>query len=258
MPPDAFDQTKTALLALGGQRVWSLMVTLFGDLAQAEGSSIDGPVLSGIMAAMDIKPEAVRVALHRLRNDGWIVSRKQGRTRRHALTPASRAETLHASARIFAAPETGDTGWQLIVLDDAANSIRESMEENGFVPLMPRVYLGGAQASAPKDALNLAGGDAPQWLRDQIGPQMLEDEYKALLPLLQTADRTLPSGALDPLQTAVLRCLIVHNWRRIVLRHPILPPALLPDGWSGHACHILVAGLLDRFPRPPLDQILPA
>ena len=41
MPADAYSQSKTALLALDGHRVWSLMATLFGDLAQEEGSTVN-------------------------------------------------------------------------------------------------------------------------------------------------------------------------------------------------------------------------
>ncbi|MBB3994065.1 phenylacetic acid degradation operon negative regulatory protein [Sulfitobacter undariae] len=257
MPPETFDQTKTALLALGGQRVWSLMVSLFGDLALTEGSTIDGPVLTAVMGTMDIRPEAVRVALHRLRNDGWIVSHKHGRTRRHSLTKASRAETVKASAHIFAAPAAQDSQWQLALLDDADTTSRETMEKRGFAQLLPRVYLGALGAQAPENALSLSGRSAPQWIRQQIGQQMLEVEYTTLLPILETAEKTLMAGHLDPLQTAVLRCLIVHNWRRIVLRHPALPPALLPDDWAGHRCHLRVIRLLNRFPRPPLIHIAP-
>lgn len=257
MTRDAFDHTKEALLALGGHRVWSLMVTLFGDLAQSEGSSIDGPVLSAVMAEMDIRPEAVRVALHRLRNDGWIASHKHGRTGRHTLTATSRNETRLASARIYASPIADESDWQLALLEDVASDTKEDMAQRGFVPLMPRVYLGGVEAPLPKDALSLDGTHPPEWLRSQIAPQMLEDEYAALLPLLQTAHDTLEAGALPALQTAVLRCLIVHNWRRIVLRHPTLPSALLPEGWTGHKCHMLVYRLLTRFSRPALIHIPP-
>jgi phenylacetic acid degradation operon negative regulatory protein len=257
MTPDTFDQTKSALLALGGQRVWSLMVTLFGDLAQAPGSALDGPVLSDVMAGMDIRPEAVRVALHRLRNDGWIVSRKHGRTRRHALTATSRDETRKASARIYASPLAHNNDWKLVLLEDATAIPQDTMKKYGFTQVLPRVYVGSAQSQAPENAMVLGGSTAPAWLRQQIAPQMLEAEYRALLPLLQTAEKNLLQGTLDPLQTATLRCLIVHNWRRIVLRHPTLPPAVLPQDWAGHKCHALVDTLLLRFPRPPLVHIPP-
>ena len=95
----------SALTALGSQRVWSLLVTVFGDLAQNEGDVIDGPVLSLLMADIGIKPEATRVALHRLRNDEWIVSTKQGRTSQHSLTARGRRESAAANPRIYNLPQ---------------------------------------------------------------------------------------------------------------------------------------------------------
>ncbi len=68
------------LTALPTPRVWSMMVTIFGDLAQAPRDRIDGPLLTRLTDGMGIKPEAVRVALHRLRNEDWITSVKSGRT----------------------------------------------------------------------------------------------------------------------------------------------------------------------------------
>lgn len=257
MTPETYQQTKTALLALGGQRVWSLMVTIFGDLAQPEGSTIDGPVLSAIMAEIDVRPEAVRVALHRLRNDGWIESQKQGRTRRHSLTLTSRKETLQASARIYASPSDRETNWKLVLLEDSSSPTRDEMALRGFTPVLPRVYLGGPHAIPPVSALAVNGNAAPSWLRQQMAPQMLEDEYNALIPVLQNLERALFHSRPNHLQTAVLRCLIVHNWRRIVLRHPALPLALLPENWVGHRCHVLVERLLIELPRPRLTHILP-
>ncbi len=257
MSQDPFEQTIQALLALGGQRVWSLMVTLFGDLAQAEGQGIDGPVLSIVMSEMAIRPEAVRVALHRLRNDGWIASEKRGRTRRHTLTAKSRAESAAASARIYAPPDEPDGDWQLVILEDSGGASHDGMAKRGFAPLLPRVYLGAAQCHPPQDALVLPGDHAPDWLRQQIAPKVLQDEYRALQDVLMTAEKRLGSAAgLSAQQQAVLRCLIVHNWRRIVLRHPALPRKLLPRDWAGHSCHILVNRLLTRFPRPALGDIV--
>ena len=60
-------------------RVWSVIVTLMGDLTVmgtpgADASGVSGQALGKVMAALGIRPEATRVALHRLRKDGWIES----------------------------------------------------------------------------------------------------------------------------------------------------------------------------------------
>ncbi len=258
MASDPFEQTTQALLALGNHRVWSLIVTLFGDLAQENGTTIDGLTLSAVMTELQVRPEAVRVALHRLRNEGWITSEKIGRTRRHALTQKSRAQSATASARIYASPLPSGGGWQLVILKDTDSIPSGNMLERGFAHLMPRVYLGAGAAIAPKNVVVLQGGDVPVWLGTQIAPTMHTDEYRALLPVLQSVDKKLNGAHLSNLQLAVLRCLIVHNWRRIILRHPPLPCSLLPDKWEGHQCHILVNRLLERFPRPRPNSILPS
>lgn len=257
MASNPYQQTIQTLLVPGGHRVWSLMVSLFGDLAQKEGTAIDGPTLSAVMAEMQIRPEAVRVALHRLRNEGWIVSEKSGRTRRHALTPKSRARSAAASERIYTGPALKSDGWHLVLVRDADTIPPEKMRACGFVQLLPRVFVGAVSAVPPKAALVLPGDDVPAWMRAQIAPAMQTQDYQALLPILTSADKLLRDTRPSPLQRAVLRCLIVHNWRRIVLRHPPLPRNLLPDGWEGHSCHMLVNRLLVRFPKPDPAGILP-
>ena len=61
------------------QRVWSVIISLFGDMAQRPNEKISGAALTRIITPMGIKPEAIRVALHRLRKDGWIESVRAGR-----------------------------------------------------------------------------------------------------------------------------------------------------------------------------------
>ena len=46
MPTDRVISQTGALRALGGRRVWSLMISLFGDLAREQDQAIDGPILS--------------------------------------------------------------------------------------------------------------------------------------------------------------------------------------------------------------------
>lgn len=241
---------------LGGGRVWSLMVSLFGDLAQEDGKTIDGPMLSAIMSLLQIKPEAVRVALHRLRNDGWISSRKAGRISRHGLTDKGRAESAAASPRIYAEPRAEAGKWQLLLLKAEESDLDEKLSAAGYTAIMPRVVVGPADAEPPAGALALQGTTAPDWLRQELRPAALDDAYADLHDTLVRLSAALPDrGALSPLEIAVLRCLVVHNWRRLILRHPMLPAPLVSAEGAGHRCHLRVADLLNRFPRPELHEI---
>lgn len=253
MPTEDFAEQTAALRALGGKRVWSLMVSLFGDLAQKPGQSISGPVLSSIMADLGIKPEATRVALHRLRNDGWLVSEKTGRTSRHSLSPRGLSESAAASPRIYAGPDAGADGWQLVIAPETGAEAPETMAALGFCPVMPRVYVGPADAKVPAGLLALPGDHAPAWLCAQAEPNEASG-YRALLGILLPLAESLPAD-LPPQARAVLRCLIVHNWRRLILKYPALPQPLVRENSPAHLCHRAVHSLLQRYPRPALAQL---
>ncbi|MDF1726685.1 MAG: PaaX family transcriptional regulator C-terminal domain-containing protein [Sulfitobacter sp.] len=253
MPTDPFSSHIADLQSLGGSRVWSLMVSLFGDLARAPGTYVDGPVLSRIMALLEIRPEAVRVALHRLRNDGWIESEKRGRTSRHRLTDKGRAESAAASPRIYAQPPSGDEDWQLVFLKDSDADTEAQLAEAGFAMLQPRLFAGSADLASPAGALSLPGDAAPGWVKDLCAPEDLRGPYEDLTQVLDRLKARLPPAAhLTAIEVAVLRTLIVHNWRRLVLRHPALPGSLIAQDWPGYRCHLLVDQLLTLFPRPDI------
>ena len=256
MPSEQTAPVVAAFAGLGGQRVWSLMVSLFGDLAQGSDDVIDGPVLSTIMAALGVRPEANRVALHRLRNDGWVQSRKVGRISLHSLTPSGRAESAAASPRIYAAPPDLDEGWQLALTETNGAETDTRLRAAGFIPVMPRTYVGPQDAKAPEGCAALPGTSPPDWLRRAVEPAALNDEYEALQQALLSIQATLPKAtALSPLDIAVLRCLIVHNWRRLVLKHPAPPGGLIRADWPGYRCHLLVDDLLAHYPRPALRDV---
>ena len=259
MPSDPYITARDALIDGANLRVWSMIATVFGDLALQRGDVIEGPVLSTLMAEMRIRPEATRVALHRLReNDGWIVSTKRGRLSQHRLSQKGRAESETAARRIYRAPQEDTGGWRLVLTESQAMPSREEMAQRGFVPLMPRIYVGAADQMAPKDTLCLDAQHAPSWLGAQLEPKGLSQDYTLLHDRLGRAAGVLSEDPeLTPLQTATLRRLIVHGWRRLVLRHPPLPAALYTPAWRGHDCQALVFRLLASLPRPELSALHP-
>ena len=92
---------------LGGDppRVWSFIVTIFGDLAREDDRYISSRTLNRLTAEIGVKPEATRVALHRLRKEDWLESAKFGRESHYRLTNKGRKLSREAAPRIY-----GDSG----------------------------------------------------------------------------------------------------------------------------------------------------
>ena len=55
------------------------------------------------------------------------------------------------------------------------------------------------------------------------------------------------AAELAPLDAMATRVLLIHEYRRVVLRDPCLPTALLPPDWPGAAALGLCAGLYARL-----------
>ena len=74
MAPQKGTSDPSALIAklkdVGPVKVWSLLVTIFGDLSEAHGGFLTSRQLNGLFDAFDIQSGALRVALHRLRKEG--------------------------------------------------------------------------------------------------------------------------------------------------------------------------------------------
>ncbi|WP_421702888.1 PaaX family transcriptional regulator C-terminal domain-containing protein [Aliiroseovarius sp.] len=226
----------------GGElRVWSFVVTIFGDMARAPGQELSGAQLSALTEAAGIKPQALRTALHRLRKDGWIDSRRVGRGAMHHLTDHGRAQAEQAAARIYDFAPVAPGRWHLVVLCDRTRILP------GHVPLAPGCFLGHGEPPEVPGALVLSGPDltVPDWVRAQVMSTDLSQDYEAFQQALQLA-LAVPTPA-SPLEATVLRLLAVHGWRRLVLRHAALPDGLYPADWAGPACRALMASLLDRL-----------
>lgn len=256
MPTEAYATVCDRLLALGGHRVWSLLVTVFGDLAAKENAVLAGPVLSELMTRLAVRPAATRVALHRLRNDGWITSSKTGRHSFHGLTDYGRQETQKAGLRVYARTGTTPDAWMVVITDPALPDPIAEMQQSGFLPFGPRRYVGAPHTRPPEGSLCLEGTHPPDWLRFKLAGMLRGKDYETLHAILTLAEETLTDQqGFDPLDHAVLRCLIVHNWRRLLLKHPDVPQVLLPPNWRGEDCRGLVHLLLTRFPRPDVSHL---
>ena len=91
----------------------------------------------------------------------------------------------------------------------------------GFVALSPRVHIGHGESVAPANVLLCAGQSAPEWVRAELVPDTLTKQFDTLLTALQVVSHRLSpkeTATLSLTEAALLRALIVHHWRRLVLR----------------------------------------
>lgn len=204
-----------ALHAEGRLRVWSLVITVFGDLVQCRGGAITTTRLGRIMGRIGVEQGALRTALSRLGQDGWVTSTRSGRISIYRLSPDGLAQIGPATSRIYAAPRIAPvTDWRLCV----------SLDGKGLPRLRP------ADEPAPPGEADLRLTGHLDTLSDAWRTAALAEDHRAMLLALDadlTALESLPAEA-DPLTFAVARMLLIHRWRRLVLRHDEVPAELMP------------------------------
>ncbi|MDE4134067.1 PaaX family transcriptional regulator C-terminal domain-containing protein [Phaeobacter sp. QD34_3] len=253
-----FDASVAQLNDPQNLRVWSIIVSLFGDLAQKEGDQISGGALTRIITPMGIKPEAIRVALHRLRKDGWIESTRSGRASVHYLTGFGRSQSAAVTPRIYERNPPAPTDWHLLISEEGAG--QETLDDvlllPNYVAVNRHTALGHGRIPCNLDdllAIEVSDISVPGWLKDRLFPSDLQQACETLDTALKGISP--PPADLDPAQIATLRTLIVHRWRRIVLRHPGLPTLFHPKTWRGPSCRRQVFDLLDALPAPGLSDL---
>lgn len=210
---------------------WSILVTIFGDMALEEGQSLSGGDLAALTGPLGIRPEALRTALHRLRRDDWIESHRDGRQMQHSLTASGRAESRAAAPRIYGTALPSDL---FVILTDPDLPTPE-----GCTPVGPGLAL-----ASTATAFALPIEMPPGWMQHVICPPSLFADMDAVADQFSAL-----TGPIDPDLAAPLRVLIVDRWRRVALRMPFLPPRAFPPGWRGEEARIALQVLLSRLPR---------
>lgn len=240
-------------------RVWSVIITIFGDAVAPRGGVVAVSVLAALTAPLGIGAGALRVALHRLVRDGWLIRERRGRASFYALSPRGVAEFAPASRRIYAAAPAAGAPLALGLADPGLDAgaragLEARMSGAGWQPVGAGVWLGPAAAVPAPGVFTLAGtgGEVPGWLRARLGPPELSAAYAALVAELRQLAAALDGdgggpGRSDGATAAALRVLVVHRWRRLVLRHADLPAAYLPGDWPGETCRDLVLALHRRL-----------
>lgn len=241
-------------------RVWSIVITAYGDAVVPRGGVLWMGALQELMARLRIEPGALRAAMSRLAADGWLTRDKRGRRSYYSLSNAGNLSFAVATQRIYAAGPIGwDGKWTICVAPEEAGEARDSrrkaLRELGFGTLGPTVFCRPETEAAPEATAYLEGAvvfSAKAPASEHLPPltsaawplEETAQAYAALtasfLPLLESL-RT--GDVLDPLAAMATRTLLIHDFRRAALKDPLLPSVLLPQSWPGGQAREMTAEL---------------
>ena len=248
-------------------RAGSLIVTVFGDAIASRGGELWLGSLLEIMALFGVDGGLVRTALSRLVAEGWLERTRAGRNSFYRLSATGMAEFSAATQRIYhSAPEPWDGRLRVAILSaldgEARAQMRDRLLSRGFGQAAPTVLLRPAHPEREEavstrgvvwlDSLIERQPDAARILAEtcwQLGG--IADAYRrfgaAFGPL------AVPSGSAASLggeRAFQLRVLLIHEYRRVILRDPMLPREMLPPDWPGHAARQLCARLYREVAGP--------
>ncbi|MGK9166340.1 phenylacetic acid degradation operon negative regulatory protein PaaX [Inquilinus limosus] len=239
-------------------RTWSIIITVYGDAIVPRGGSLWVGTLSAFLHALGIGDGVVRTAMSRLAADGWLERSRIGRNSFYRLAERGRETFRTATEHIYNAhPPAPGGGFVLVLPGNGENreTARVALQAAGFGSAAPGVWVAPAGATIPPeaaDALRLeASADAESRRRLAALSWPLDRTAAAYRRFLETFGplraALVAGGALSDLDSFIARILLIHAWRRIVLRDPVLPANLLPPDWPGTAARTLCADLYHRL-----------
>ncbi|MDE2061527.1 MAG: phenylacetic acid degradation operon negative regulatory protein PaaX [Bradyrhizobium sp.] len=247
-------------------RTGSIVITVFGDAIVPRGGSVWLGTLLGFFQALDIDGSVVRTAMSRLAADGWLEREKVGRNSFYRLAARGRRTFEAATRHIYDPPPSDWSGrFELLLITKAADreASREALRNAGFGSPLPGVWLAPSGVPIPDEAASAIRLEVSA--EDENGRRLLSDSW----PLDRTADAYLKfmktfeplrswlgrRARLSELEAFTARILLIHHYRRVVLRDPLLPSALLPRNWPGNAARAL-CGEIYRAVLPASEQWL--
>ncbi|MBI4696475.1 MAG: phenylacetic acid degradation operon negative regulatory protein PaaX [Gammaproteobacteria bacterium] len=245
-------------------RAGSLIVTIFGDAIAPRGGEIALGSLIELTTPFGLNERLVRTSVSRLIAAGWLASTRVGRRSLYALTPCGRERFAAATLRIYGQnPETWPGRWTLVVfgpnLGPRREQIRDELAWLGFGQLAPGVHahptlsLDTTRAELTKlaalnDVTVLDGATHDAATDRRIADQAwdmaeLARRYRAFITMFEPVDAVVANDVAPPDVAFQIRTLLVHEYRKIHLRDPLLPTSLLPGNWIGTRAYALCARL---------------
>lgn len=249
-------------------RAGSLIVTVFGDAIAPRGGTVWIGSLIRALSDFGINERLVRTSVFRLTRDDWLEVNQVGRRSYYSLTDEGGEKFEQATQRIYGDPrQTWDGDWCLVLLAGADTEQKELVRKDlgwlGFGAISANVLAhptpditeleatlrrngtdrqlvvmrGTTFGSKQNDAMRLLVHKT--WNLEELDRRYAEF-VKRFRPVLGAAKK---SPDIDKRLAFHVRTLMIQEYRRILLRDPLLPAELLPAGWNGIVAYELCRDL---------------
>lgn len=265
----------------GRVQAGSLIISVFGDAVLPRGSRIWLGSLIRLLEPLELNERLVRTSVFRLAKEEWLRTEPAGRRTDYLLTPSGQRRFEEASRHIYAssAPRW-DRRWRLIITvgelpPKRREALRRALFWQGFGILNGDCFVHpSADLSAAFDALIAEGlsdvlgklkpllaadaqfGNAANdvdmvhgaWNLERLAGVYAEfvARYQPVLEQLRAEGQ----AEIDGESAFLLRILLIHDYRRLLLRDPELPDVLLPPEWPGQKARLLCKELYRRLLAP--------
>src|SRR6195256_1558382 len=247
-------------------RTGSIVSTVFGDAIVPRGGSVWLGTLLEFFEQLDVDASVVRTAMSRLTADGWFERNRIGRNSFYRLVQSGRQPFDIATKHIYGPPASDWTGrFELLLIGNGGDrdASREALKNAGFGSPLPGVWVAPSGVPVPEEAAGAirlevsAEDDSGRRPPSESWPlQRPADAYLKFMKTFEPLRASIGRG--EPLSDAdafTARILLIHHYRRVVLRDPLLPTALLPRTWPGRAARQL-CGEIYRGLLPASEQWL--
>jgi len=252
-------------------RAGSLIITVFGDAIAPRGGTVWIGSLIRALNDFGISERLVRTSVFRLAKDGWLDVEQVGRRSYYRLTEEGANRFAQATHRIYGEPRQSWSGdWCLVVttgLEAAArDAIRRELGWLGFASIAGDLLAHPApdpqdleqalrRIPAPDQLVIMRARSDGLPSRSQAGGvrdlvrrswnlEDIEARYQAFLdrfrPLMSATRR---SKSIAPRTAFQVRTLLIQEYRKVLLRDPLLPAELLPQSWHGVPAYQLCRNL---------------
>ena len=274
------DKRLTRILRAQPPRAGSLAITVFGDTVSQHGNRIWLGSLVQALEAFGLNPQQIRTAVFRLGREGWLSAQMSGRKSFYSLTAFGRRQYELAARRIYGLPQGDWNGcWTLVmpwqVEAPARDELKRRLGWQGFavlpsgvlahprahaaplsetlndLSLTHRVIVWQAETAALPTASPLAEMVRACWNMDELGARF-EDFIRTFAEVARLLEQ---AATLDPATAFRVRTLLVHQYRRLLLRATDLPAALLPAAWPQRNAADLAARIYRDVRGPALVYI---